>query len=127
MPLTRPARILVIDGDNALSSSLRAVLEGTGGYQVEVETQAQVAANTAREFRPDLVLLDLNLAGMDCAQFAAQLRTDPLMRNTRILFLRTMTSPGQQGFRNGAYYLAKPVQPAMLLQAIGSELVSALA
>jgi len=124
MPSPQHARILVIDGADALAERVRGVLETAGGYQVEVETEARTALHTAHEFQPDLVLLDVNLHDADSAKVAAEFRTDPQMRKTRILFLGTMNSPGMQGFRNGAYFLAKPVQPAALLRAIGSELVT---
>lgn len=124
MSLSRHARILVIDDDETLSSSVRELLEDAGGYHVEVASKPDAALHTAREFQPDLVLLDLDLPGTDSASVAAAFRTDPQMRKARILFLGAMRSPGPQGFRNGAYFLAQPVQSAPLLRAIGRELVT---
>jgi len=52
-------KILIVDDEIDFATGAKAVLEETGNYQVKIETKAKEALNTAREFVPDLLLLDL--------------------------------------------------------------------
>ena len=55
----RTPRILMIDDDVPLTQTVRINLEDTGRYEVMVENNPRNALATAREFQPDLVLLDV--------------------------------------------------------------------
>ena len=58
-------RILIVDDDMAASRLLGMGLEKTGAFQVKVENSATQALARTREFRPDLILLDEPLSGLD--------------------------------------------------------------
>ena len=106
-------RILVVDDDATVTRNLKLNLETSGGYDVFAENHAANALAAARIFRPDLVLLDIMMPGMDGGDVAERLRADPLFRETPIIFLTAIISnedtDGHAMLSGGETYLAKPV------------------
>jgi two-component system, OmpR family, response regulator len=106
-------RILVIDDESAIARSLKLNLEAVGGYEVGTENNPRRALETARHFRPDLVLLDFMMPDMDGGDVATRLRADPLFRDIPIIFLTAIVSnaetDGHEMMRGGETFLAKPV------------------
>ena len=80
-------RILLVDDEADFTRFARAHLELTGRYEVRMENTATQALAAAREFRPDLIVLDFLMPGMDGGAVAAQVRADPQLQGTPILFL----------------------------------------
>jgi len=80
---------------------------------VFAENDAINALTAARIFRPDLILLDVIMPGMDGGEVAARLRKDPLLRNTPVIFLTGIISneetDGHEMVSGGETFLAKPV------------------
>jgi len=85
-------RILVVDDEPSVTRNLKLNLESSGGYDVFAENHATNALTAARIFRPDLVLLDVIMPGMDGGDVAARLRADPLLRDTPVIFLTALVS-----------------------------------
>ena len=85
-------RILVVDDEPSVTRNLKLNLESGGGYEVFGENQATNALTAARNVRPDLILLDVMMPGMDGGDVAARLRADPLFRDTPIIFLTAIVS-----------------------------------
>jgi two-component system, OmpR family, response regulator len=106
-------RILVIDDEPSVTQNLKLNLESSGGYDVFAENDAINALTAARIFRPDLILLDVIMPGMDGGEVAARLRKDPLLRNTPVIFLTGIISneetDGHEMISGGETFLAKPV------------------
>jgi len=106
-------RILVIDDEPSVTQNLKLNLESSGGYDVFAENDAINALTAARIFRPDLILLDVIMPGMDGGEVAARLRKDPLLRNTPVIFLTGIISneetDGHEMVSGGETFLAKPV------------------
>jgi len=80
-------RILLVDDEKSLTSLLKLNLEDTGNYEVRVENWAEDALQAAREFKPDLVLLDIIMPRMPGGNVAAQIDSDPQLKGTPIVFL----------------------------------------
>ena len=80
-------RILLVDDEKSLTSLLKLNLEDTGNYEVRVENWPEDALSAAREFKPDLVLLDLIMPRMPGGNVAAQIDADPQLKGTPIVFL----------------------------------------
>jgi CheY-like chemotaxis protein len=80
-------RILLVDDEKSLTSLLKLNLEDTGQYEVRVENWPEDALPAAREFKPDLVLLDLIMPRMPGGNVAALIDTDPQLKGTPIVFL----------------------------------------
>ena len=80
-------RILLVDDEKSLTTLLKLNLEDTGNYEVRVENWAEDALQAAREFKPDLVLLDIIMPRMPGGNVAAQIDSDPQLKGTPIVFL----------------------------------------
>jgi len=107
-------RILVVDDDPMVATTVQRVLRPEG-YEVEVALGGAAALEQARANRPDLVVLDLMMPGIDGLEVCRQLRAD---RNLPILMLtaRSGTTDRVRGLDLGADdYLVKPFAYAELL------------
>ena len=67
-------RILVVDDEQGFTMLLKMNLEKKGGYEVRVENDATKALDAAREFRPQVVLLDVVMPEMDGGDVALSFR-----------------------------------------------------
>ncbi len=116
-------RILVVDDEPSVTRSLKLNLENLGFYEVRAENQARQALNTARQFKPDLILLDVMMPEIDGGAVAAQIEADPLLMDVPIVFLTAIVSKeetkGKEAVYGGLTYLAKPVELAELTRCIG--------
>src|ERR1035438_4062424 len=79
MERTRPMkkRILVVDDEPALTRMIKLTLEQTEQYEVRTENLGRKAIEAAREFKPELILLDVLMPDMLGSEIAAQLEQDP--------------------------------------------------
>jgi CheY-like chemotaxis protein len=115
-------RILIIDDEVSFARMVKMNLEKTGNFEVRVENRAAAAVPAAREFRPDLVLLDVIMPNMDGGDVAKQIKRDRSLRGTPIIFLTATVSKreaGEGGFNSGGeLFLAKPVSVEALITCI---------
>jgi DNA-binding response OmpR family regulator len=101
-------RILVVEDQRDLALGLRANLE-VEGYVVDVAQTGEDALRTAGERRPDLVILDIMLPGMDGYEVLAKLRAMRLEVPVLMLTARAEEVDKVRGFRTGADdYVTKP-------------------
>jgi two-component system alkaline phosphatase synthesis response regulator PhoP len=101
-------RILVVEDQRDLALGLRANLE-VEGYVVDVAQTGEDALRTAGERRPDLVILDIMLPGMDGYEVLAKLRGMRLEVPVLMLTARAEEVDKVRGFRTGADdYVTKP-------------------
>ncbi|WP_449277100.1 MtrAB system response regulator MtrA [Leucobacter sp. GX24907] len=115
------ARILVVDDDRALAEMLGMVLESEG-FETESSADGEQAIVAFREYRPDLVLLDVMLPGLDGIEVCKAIRADS---GTPIIMLtaRTDTTDVVRGLEAGADdYVVKPFNPAELIARIRARL-----
>ena len=73
----RARRILLVDNDLNTTRLIKILLEKRGNYFVLPENDPAKAHHTARDFRPDLILLDIVMPEIDGGEVAARLRNDP--------------------------------------------------
>ena len=116
-------RILIIDDEPSFTRMVRLNLEKTGMFEVREENRATGALNTARDFKPDLILLDVIMPTMDGGDVAAQIQNDRHLKGTPIVFLTATVSQreaGPTGMINsgGCIFLAKPVSLEALVKVI---------
>lgn len=118
-------RILVVDDDPAIGRLAKLGLESTGAYGVFTENIGSRAVETAGECRPDLILLDIMMPGMDGSEVAAALHEDPALRHIKIVFLTALLSKGEQTKSGKHRVIGKPVTThelvAIIEQALGEE------
>ncbi len=117
-------RVLIVDDDPSIRLICREVLE-LGGYQVRDAGSATAALTEARRFRPDMIVLDVLMPGIDGYRTAEMIRADPAIGMAPIMFLsaRGDTADKVRAFRSGAEdYMVKPFDAAELLARVAKAL-----
>lgn len=113
--------ILVVDDDNALREMVGIVLESEG-FEVSYHDAGSGAHEKFNEVKPDLVLLDVMLPGMDGIAVCEQIRAE---NGTPIIMLTAKTESEDvvRGLEAGADdYVVKPFEPAVLIARIKARL-----
>ena len=111
-------RILVIEDEADIALSLKYNLEREGGFSVQTAADGEAALREAQARPPDLVLLDLNLPGMDGLEVCRRLRKEPATRDVAVIMLtaRIEESDKLVGLDLGADdYVTKPFSMKELL------------
>ena len=107
-------RILVIEDDPDIALSLRLKLERDGGYQVDTAVDGAEGMRRAIDHPPGLVLLDVNLPGMDGFEVCRKLRRDAATAAVPIIMLTARIDEADRvaGLEFGADdYITKPFSP----------------
>ena len=115
------ARILIVDNDRDGTHLVKILLERTGRYLVLEENDATKAHQSARNFRPDVILLDIVMPETDGGEVAAQIQADPDLQRTPIIFLTALVTKAEAktGLRiQGHPFLAKPISIPELVEGI---------
>jgi len=113
-------RIVVIEDDPAIRRGLAAVLESES-YDVLTAGDGEEGYRMVRDSRPDLVILDLMLPGMDGYEVCRQVRSHGLMTPILMLTAQDRESNRVQGFDSGADdYVTKPFSVPELLGRVGA-------
>ncbi|TAK82672.1 MAG: response regulator [Betaproteobacteria bacterium] len=106
-------RILVVDDQPGFTRMIKRILEQTGLYEVRMENLARKAIDAAREFRPDLILLDVMMPGMLGSEVAAQLQQDSELSSIKFAFITAVVSKADvqdAGAQIGGHeFIAKPI------------------
>ena len=79
--------VLVVDDDDHIREVATLALEVVGGWRVISTSSGEDAAQLARRERPDAVLLDVMMPGVDGPSTAARLRADPLTAEIPVILL----------------------------------------
>jgi len=90
-------RILVVDDEQAVTDVLVRFLEIGGLYEVIAINDATKAAEVAREFHPDLIVLDIIMPTLDGGEVLAELRGDKEFSDLRAIFLTGLVSSEEIG------------------------------
>ena len=85
-------RVLLVDDEASFTHVLRLNLEKSGGYEVREENSGARALDAAREFHPDIILLDVIMPDMDGGSVASQIQAEEGLRGTIIVFLTAVRS-----------------------------------
>ena len=111
-----PCRVLIVDDNEDAANSLAMILK-LGGHETASVYTAVDALQRAADFRPDVVLLDIGLRGMDGYEVAQKMRELPGLRDIRLV---AVTGYGRSDDRRRARdagfddHLTKPVEFAVL-------------
>jgi DNA-binding response OmpR family regulator len=117
---TNEGRILVVDDEASIRLICRVNLDASGFEVVEAE-DGETALSLARTERPDLILLDVMLPGIDGWDVARELAAAPETREIPILFLsaRSDRSDEERGHEVGGLgYIRKPFDPNELIDRV---------
>lgn len=116
-PAAAYCRVLVVDDDPAVAESMVMLLEVVG-HDVRSAASGDAALELARSFRPQVVLLDIGLQGMDGYEVARRLRSEQAAGEA--LYLMAVTGYGHEDARARCEaagfdrHLVKPVPPHTL-------------
>ena len=115
-------KIMIVE-DNTNNSSLLLDILTFRGYEVTVATDGQEGVTLARKLMPDLILMDIQMPGMDGMTAGSILKGDPLTSSLKIIALTSFAMQGdREKFLAAGFdgYLAKPVNtrelPDLILQ-----------
>ena len=115
-------RILVVDDEPALTRMVKLNLERTGNYEVRTENQGSMAVQAAREFKPDLIFLDVMMPDMTGDEISAQLKEDEELSRIKFIFMTAIVTRDETENMGtnigGNEFLAKPVKTNELLATI---------
>lgn len=111
------ARILVVDDVEMNRRILTEILRGSGFRRIETAADGLEALRKTHELRPDLVILDLVMPGMDGFEYTRCLRADDSFAGIPVLVQTTLSDPAvkMRIFQRGVTdYILKPVDPGEL-------------
>ena len=114
-------RILIVDNDKNTTHLVKILLEKTGRYLVFEENDGARAHLSARNFRPDLILLDIVMPKTDGGEIAAQIRGESELQYTPIIFLTALVTRAEAntGLHIDEHpFLAKPIDIQELIKTI---------
>ncbi|MSQ79204.1 MAG: response regulator transcription factor [Flavobacteriaceae bacterium] len=113
----RDFRVLVVDDEPDIIEFIDYNLKREGYHTANAANGIEALAK-AKDFKPDIVLLDVMMPRMDGIETCRQLRAMPEMDNSLIVFLTARSEEYSEisGFNAGADdYIAKPIKPRVLL------------
>jgi len=113
-------KILIVDDDSVNLKMLRNILNGNE-YHVLQASGGYEAINSARNYHPDLIILDIVMPDMDGGEVAAILKSDPSTENIPIIFLSSLIKKEEEQYsstQDGVYLMAKPFDREVLLNKV---------
>ena len=118
-------RILIVD-DNPTNLKLVTYLVKANGYVVDTAADAEAALTAIAKARPDLILMDLQLPGIDGLELTRRLKADATTADIRIIAVTAYAMKGDQekAFAAGCDgYVTKPIDTRTLPALIAAQLV----
>lgn len=116
--------ILIVD-DNLINLKLLRVLLSAEGYEVRTAAAAEQALTVLEELHPDLILMDIQLPGIDGLELTRRLKSDPMTKDIIILGLTAYAMKGDEERVLAAGcdgYIAKPIDTRTLPGVIAQSL-----
>jgi CheY-like chemotaxis protein len=118
-------RILIVDNNSQFARSARLVLDQSGKYVACSVVDPRRALETARSFKPDLVIVDLIMPHEDGIEVATQLEADSALHGVPIVFLTSLITAeeAKDGRRvYGHRILPKPASTSELFELVEQNL-----
>lgn len=115
-------QILIADDEPDILEIIRYNLEKEG-YEVITAKDGNEAIEKAKEFYPDLIILDIMMPRKNGVEVCQILRTQPSFQDTLIIFLTAMSDESSQikGLETGADdYISKPISPKVLVSRVNA-------
>ena len=117
-------RILIVD-DNATNLKLVAYLMKANGFAVDTALDAESAIVAIRQHHPDVILMDIQLPGIDGLELTRRLKADPATRDIVIVAVTAYAMKGDQAKALAAGcddYITKPIDTRALPETIARHL-----
>jgi two-component system cell cycle response regulator DivK len=113
-------RVLVVEDQEDNRQILRDLL-GSVGYDVSEAWNGEAGIAAAKEHRPDLILMDIQLPLLDGYEATRRIKADPELKNIPLIVITSYALSGDEGKAREAgcdAYVAKPYSPRQLLAKI---------
>jgi two-component system cell cycle response regulator DivK len=120
------SKILIVE-DNATNMTLATFLLKSAGHTVISATDGETGVTLARIERPDLILMDIQLPGMDGLAATALLKSDDATRSIPVIALTALAMKGDEERIRAAGcdgYVAKPLRYQEFLATVAAQLES---
>jgi two-component system cell cycle response regulator DivK len=120
------ARVLIVE-DNAANMTFAVFLLKSAGHEVLTALDAEAGLALARAEHPDLILMDIQLPGMDGLEATALLKLDDATRTIPVVALTALAMKGDEERIRAAGcdgYIAKPIAYKAFLEAIATQLAA---
>lgn len=117
-------KILLVE-DNPVNRRLAEFLLRSHGYVVREAATAQEAFQIMKTDRPDLIVMDIQLPGMDGLEVTKKLKEDPALREIPVVAVTSyaMTGDREKALAAGCVgYVTKPIDKSIFLQEVDSHL-----
>ena len=122
---TAKKRVLIIDDEASFTRVLQLNLHHTGQYVADTVNDPGRALSVARDFSPDVILLDVMMPGMDGGELAARMQATTKLKDTPIVFLTAAVKRNEIAFHQGRIgglpFIAKPVDFQEVIDCIESQ------
>ena len=118
-------RILIVDNNSRFARGARLFLDRTGKYVACSVIDPRRALESARSFKPDLVLVDLIMPQEDGPEVAAQLEADWALHGVPIVFLTSLITAEEAKYGRRVYghrILPKPASSSELIELVDQNL-----
>lgn len=118
------ATVLIVE-DNPANMTLAVFLLQSAGYSVVSAVNAEAGLGLARDKRPDLILMDIQLPGMDGLEATALLKGDPATASIPVIALTALAMKGDEERIRAAGcdgYIAKPLAYKSFLATVAAHL-----
>ena len=114
-----------------ITQGMRINLEDTGRFEIRIENDSVRAIATAREFQPDLIILDVVMPGLDGGDISALLKKDPYLSEVPVIMVTALVSNTETDDTSllksaDQIMMGKPVRFEKLLEVIETSLAGAL-
>jgi len=110
-------RILVVEDDPSVQLLMKLSLESVGGFTVKLFSSGREALDEAKDFAPDMVLLDVMMPGMDGPSVFQALRLVPGLSQVPVVFVTAKALPhelAQLQSLGASAVISKPFDPMAL-------------
>ncbi|MBT3176976.1 MAG: response regulator [Desulfobacula sp.] len=112
-------KILIVDDEKTFCWMVKINLEKTGEYEVKTESKSRMALSAAREFKPDLIILDVVMPDMYGTEICKKISQEKDLKDIPIVFLTAIVTEAeaefQEGIIEGRPTLAKPITTEKLI------------
>jgi DNA-binding response OmpR family regulator len=127
--MTNRKRILVVDDEPDMTLMVRLNLQKTGRFEVREENEASNALRSAREFKPDLILLDVMMPDLDGGDVLSLLKDDANLSKVPVIFITATVLKEEVRSKGGTIgghpFIPKPFKVETLIKSIDASLSAA--
>jgi len=114
-------KIMIVDDSEILCESMKAKIEGNGPFEVRIETASKLAVAAAKNYGPDLIIIDIMMPEVDGVSLSIFLKNDIVTAEIPVMFLTAIAQEGDFAFGDvfgGYQVLPKDVPTDRLIKCI---------